>query len=581
MKSNQPVFTKEAVCQDCYRCLRECPVKAITVQNGAAAVELDRCIFCGTCIDVCPAQAKAVRDDLGIVKDLLAKKPKVVASVAPSHAVAFPFGKNAVAAALLRLGFSAVSETALGANIVSRSVADWMRSSHEAGSMPPLIISTACTAIVMLIRKHYPRLVPYLSTICSPVVAHSRYLKKKYGPETGIVFFGPCPAKKAELGEEGCELDAVLSFSDLLQWTAASNIDMQKIVPLEQEQSETLPGSDGALYPIEGGMIESIRKYGPLPDVEMLTISGLDSVNAILDDVKPEELTRPVFLELLSCKSGCINGVCMPQSGKLLAKRAQVQVYAQSLDNFKTQTTTVETTVHYAPMPFDNEDFSGDQLHSALERIGKHSLQDEINCGGCGYVSCRQFAQAMLHHRAEPAMCVSYMRELALKKANALMQSMPAGVVIVDKELRIIECNLRFVQIALPELVDHFKETQTLSEMKLSKLARFHKYFSAVLTTGQSIPEKQIKLRDRIISISVFPIETARLAGGIIQDITQPAVRKERIINQAREVSRRQLTMVQQIASLLGENAADSETLLSEIIASFSAGQDSSGERDE
>ncbi len=581
MESNQPVFTKEAVCQDCYRCLRECPVKAITVRNGMAAVELDRCIFCGTCIGVCPAQAKTVRDDLGIVKVLLAKKKQVVASIAPSHAVAFPYGKNVVSAAIRRLGFSAVSETALGAHIVSENIAHWLRSSYKNKTLPNLVISTACTAIVMLIRKHYPHLVPYLSQICSPVAAHSRYIKQKYGSDTGIVFFGPCPAKKAEIGEVGCELDAVLSFADLDKWLIDQSIDIGELRPAKNEAAEKLPGFGGALYPIEGGMIESIRSIDPLEPIEMLTVSGIDSVNALLTDLDPKNLAKPVFLELLSCKSGCINGICMPQAGQLLSKRTKIQVYAESLNDFSAASVSPDVFAKFTPLPFDDKEFGAEQLRFALERIGKHNHQDELNCGGCGYVSCRQFAQAMLQHRAEPAMCVSYMRSLALKKANALMQSMPAGVVLVDRELRIIECNLRFVQIAIPELVEHFKESQTLSDMNLSKLAPFCKYFSAVLATGQSIPEKQIKTRDRIISLSVFPIEPARLAGGIIQDITQPAVRKERIINQAREVSRRQLTMVQQIASLLGENAADSETLLSEIIASFSAGTDSAGDKDE
>jgi iron only hydrogenase large subunit-like protein len=571
MESTQPVFTREAACQDCYRCLRECPVKAITVRNGMAAVDSDRCIYCGTCIGVCPAEAKTVRNDVPSVKLLLAEREKVVVSLAPSHAAAFPEGR--LRAALLLLGFHAVEETALGAYVVSRALADRIKGDFAAGTLPPLTISTACTAVVTLVRKHFPHLVPCLSPLCSPAAAHGRLLREKYGDGAAIVFFGPCPAKKLELRETGCDLDAVLTFADLRNWLDDAHLSPDEIPGDSGAPCAPLPAAHGALYPIEGGMIESIRSFGPLPPLEMHTVSGLDAIIATLGDLDPASLRTPVFLELLACRSGCIGGACMPRSGRLLTKRSEIRTYADGLRGFVPPPDKVDLSLTYKTLPFADETFPAPEMRRALEMIGKHLPEDEINCGGCGYVTCRTFAQAMLQHRAEPAMCVSYMRSLAMKKANAMMQSMPAGAVIVDRELRIIECNLRFVQIAAPELEEHYLETKSLSEMSIMRIGVLDKYFSAVLATNQGIPEKQVRMGNRIVSISVFPIEPSRLAGGIVQDITQPAVRKERIISKAREVSRRQLTMVQQIASLLGENAADSETLLSEIIASFSVGE--------
>ena len=569
MKSNQPVFTREAACQDCYRCLRECPIKAITVHDGMAAVDPNRCIFCGTCLGVCPVKAKTVRDDIPLAKLLLKKKQKVVVSLAPSHAVAFPQGVGHLAAGLRHIGFFAVEETAIGAYMISRELADFFAQKQATGGIPKLIISTACPAIVTLVQKHYPHLVPFLAPVCSPVAAHSKLIKSKYGPDTGIVFFGPCPAKKTEVGAEGCELDAVLSFNDLSLWFEHEQIDLSAQDPDGGDSVEPIPAAHGTLYPMEGGMVESIRSFGPHPSVEMQAYSGLESVIAVLDDLEPQSLTSPVFLDLLSCKGGCINGACMPETGRLLAKRAEVRKYADTINRLGAAPERLNVSMSFGVTPFEDQSFSSDQMRVALERIGKLTADDELNCSGCGYSSCRNFVRAMLQHRAEPDMCVSYMRSLALKKANALMLSMPAGAVIVNRELQLVECNSRFVQIVVPELVPHFAETGSLNKLSVATIPPLDKFFSAVLINNQSIPEKQIHLNNRIVSLSVFPIEPGRLAGGIVQDITQPTVHKEQIISKAREVSRRHLTMVQQIASLLGENAADSETLLNEIIACF------------
>lgn len=576
MYHHQPIYTQETACQDCYRCLRECPVKAIVVRDGMAAIDAVRCIYCGTCIGVCPVEAKKVRNDIPAVQILLAQEKRVIVSIAPSFIASFPQGLPTLSAGLAMLGFAGVSETALGAHLISKDIAEWMRQSYAEGRLPPLTISTACPTIVSLIRKHHPRLVALLSPFCSPLIAHCRYLKQQAPVDTNVVFIGPCPAKKTEVSDSAGMVDAVLSFVDLTHWFEQQGIDLDTIEPLGKEFIITASSTHGCLYPIEGGMIESIKAFAPLPPLEMQTISGLEAVNEILHDIAPEKLRQPVFLELLACKGGCINGACMPRSGELLLKREEVRTYAmiQKTHDLGSQPLNLHSCFASENMPTST--FSTEQIRLGLERIGKLSHEDELNCSGCGYPSCRDFVRALLENRAEPAMCVSYMRSLAMKKANALMLKMPAGAVIANSDLTIIECNLRFVQIAVPELVDHFVSTQSLNTASLNKMVPLAKYFKAVLNTSIPITDKQIHLSGRIVSMSVFPIEAGQIIGGIIQDITQPAVRKEQIISKAREVSRRQLIMVQQIASLLGENAAESETLLGEIMRSFAPADDDS-----
>ena len=213
--------------------------------------------------------------------------------------------------------------------------------------------------------------------------------------------------------------------------------------------------------------------------------------------------------------------------------------------------------------------FTEAQIRGALRTVGKSSAADERNCGGCGYDSCRELACALLEQKAERTMCATYMRQLAQKKANALISKMPSAVVIVNDKLKIVECNR-----ALPRHVRRgIREARAVSpdeEPALTEVVPFYYLFQRVLEGGEDVLDRDIRFRSAILHASIFTIEPNVLAGAVLQDITQPTMQKEQIITRAQQVIYKNLKTVQQIAFLLGENATESEITLNSIVESFS-----------
>jgi iron only hydrogenase large subunit-like protein len=211
MERLNAIYTEERECQDCHKCIRECPVKAIRVQDGSARIVFESCIMCGNCVLACPSKAKQVRDDLPRVKALLAGERKVIVSLAPSFAAQFDGIRPAqLIHALKRLGFFAVSETALGAQQVSASVSALMQREPK-----QVWISSACPVVVDFIGKYHPQYQPQISPVLSPLLTHCKMLRAHYGNDIAIVFIGPCIAKKIEAEHHPELLDAVLTFEDL------------------------------------------------------------------------------------------------------------------------------------------------------------------------------------------------------------------------------------------------------------------------------------------------------------------------------------------------------------------------------
>jgi iron only hydrogenase large subunit-like protein len=255
VNTRRPIFTRSAECQDCYKCVRACPVKAIRVRDGHASVEPETCIYCGTCVSVCPSSAKKVRDDLPRVRHLLATKSRVYASLAPSFVAALAEWKpEELLGALQELGFTGVSETALGAEIVSREVKTWFE--HAAGSLQ---ISSACPVVVDLVTKYYPALARRIRTA---------------DPEAIVVFVGPCLAKKREAAESGV-IDYTISFEELGAMLVAHEIDVQAC---EAEAADTLGQAAGRGFPVTGGVSAAVT--AALAHREDVTAAAIDGIDA-------------------------------------------------------------------------------------------------------------------------------------------------------------------------------------------------------------------------------------------------------------------------------------------------------------
>jgi iron only hydrogenase large subunit-like protein len=567
MSYQHPIYTEKTECQDCSRCVRNCPVKAIRVENGSAVVVPELCIACGTCVQVCPVGAKHVRDDLGRVRQLLRAGDRVFVSLAPSFTTEFgDAAPEALIQALLDLGFAGVSETALGAQEVSATVAELMGNADA----PRIYLSSACPTVVGLVHKYMPAHAGAVTDLCSPLLAHSRLLRKEFGADIRVVFIGPCVAKKQEADRFPELLDLAISFADLRAWLKAEGVDLHRVRSGDGATFVPYQAQEGALYPVDGGMIAGIRANCGVCDAEFMSFSGVENVRSALTGLDEGELTAPLFLELLACEGGCVNGPCSASRTGTVLKRRQVSLYASYPGDEIPRTPLVDARLDRRVAVVDEREFSEGRIREALLAVGKRGPEDELNCAGCGYADCRAFALALLRGKAEPAMCVSYMRKLAQKKANALIRTMPSGVVIVDADLRVVECNRHFAEMLGRETVMIYEAQPGLEGALLGRVApHLTPLFQHVLNSGEDIPGKDIRRREGIHHLTIFTIDPHRIVGGVFQDITRPSVRKEKVIEKAREVIHKQLSTVQQIAYLLGENAAESQVSLNAIIESF------------
>lgn len=592
MNRLSPIYTEQTECQDCYKCVRECIPKAIRVEDGHAQVVPDRCVLCGHCVAVCPVGAKRVRNDLPRAQALLTRARRVYVSLAPSFVSEFPrTDPEILIMALEQLGFAGVSETALGAQVVSARLAADLEENPAA-----LRLSTACPTAVELVRKYYPQHVEKLTGVWSPLQTHAAMLKHAFGEDIAVVFVGPCIAKKREADQTPELVDVAITFEDLKRWLDEAGVDLgtgddvsARVVADDAASADgTAPAThappthgstasrfvparaeEGAIYPLEGGMVATMKRNCPVTDAEYMAISGLDSVNSALEELDELAPDSPVFVELLACDGGCINGPRSKSAGGTILKRHQVLRRAEYERAEYPRRTDVDISCSFHATAVTACDYGTREIRTALRRVGKYDTADELNCGSCGYETCRDFAVALLENRAEQTMCAGYMRKLAQKKANALLRAMPSGVVIVDADLRIVECNRNFARLAGEEAELLYDAKPGLEGIALAEIASFWKLFRDAVHYGEDVLDQDIRHGDRVLSGSVFVIEDGQVAGGIFQDVTAPWVHRDRVVTQAQEVIRKNLSTVQQIASLMGENAAETEAMLNSIIEAY------------
>ncbi|MDE5417035.1 4Fe-4S binding protein [Labilibaculum sp. DW002] len=559
----KPVYTELNDCQDCYKCIRECKLKAIKVVNNSAQILHNDCIYCGTCTLICPVNAKKVRDDLKSVKGLLKRKKQVIVSLAPSFVTEFPnLSDDQMVSALKSLGFFAVSETALGAQEVSKQVSSFIEDQKQG-----IYISSACPSVVEMICKHYPQYKNNITPFLSPLLTHAKFLKKEYGEDNHVVFIGPCIAKKSESDEFPDLLEASLTFLDLKKWFEEENIDPY-LFPEEKKHDIFVPGKagKGILYPIDGGMIMGVKKNTTATDAVYMTFSGINNIQNVLTDLEKYKKPGVMFLELLACDGGCVNGPGTDKNYSTAIKRLEV---INKVGDEAGITLNVDFPI---TRDFDSieaieiVEHSENSIKEALTMVGKYSDKDEINCGGCGYNSCREFAGALLEDRSEPNMCVSYMRKIAHEKSTALLRKIPSGVVIVDDQLKIREANLSFARMMGEEIEQLYDTVPALVDADLHKIAPFHKLFSSALSTGVDNLERDIRFGNKMFHITIFSIHKNKLVGAILRDMSQPYIQREEVISRAKSVNQKNLETVQKIAYLLGENASETEEMLNSIV---------------
>lgn len=563
-----PIFTIKNNCQDCYKCVRECPVKAIKIEDNSAQIVPELCVACGKCYKICPVRAKQDRDDVTRAKNLIAKGEKVYVSLAPSWVAEFDnVSKEQLLTAIEKLGFAGVSETALGAEEVSAHLADFLSDKKDG-----IYLSTACPSFVEYVNKYLPDLSVNLTPVMSPLLAHCKIMRKEFGEDIKIVFVGPCIAKKFEADKNSSLLNLSISFRDLRRWLREKGINYHNIEPRKGVDFVYKHASKGRYYPIEGGMIETIKQYGKTDNVYMMQLTGLNNIKRELCTIKESLPDIPVFIECLACEGGCVSGPCTKINKSGFEKRTRVLKDAALENNANLTNKSHDIFKNYDKNPVVKKNYDEEQIKKVLELLGKHTIDDEINCNGCGYDNCRNFARAVLEGKAETDMCVSHIKHIAQRKANALLKCIPSPIVIVNSKLSIIEYNEQFVQ-AFWRDEDHadIYDRNSLIGANLRDFISFTNLFSASLDLGEDVKRENIKHNNSVYDVMVFNIEQKQVVGGVIADVTKVEIKREKIAEKAKEVIEKNLATVQQIACTLGEHMAETEVLLRSIAKDYSS----------
>lgn len=580
------VSTNKARCRDCFRCVRYCPVKAIRMHEGQASVDPARCLACGTCVRQCPQGAKSFRNDAARARALVAEGAPVLCSLAPSFAAVFPgWRAGRLPSALRRLGFAHVSETGIGAEIVGRHTA---QSAVEAG--PRARICSSCPAMVRYVERYRPELLAALVPVVSPMIAHARWLRRKFGPQVRVVFVGPCVAKKAEAQrpEYHGDVDCVLTFQELSAWLDQEGIDL---AACEESQFDAMAGPLGRAFAIEGGCLRAAEEHSDGAIARQpLALSGFENICDAFDGLP--RLADPLLVEPLFCPQGCIGGPGMIGEGGIVARRLALLHHAEAAVRPPAERQTavkgerIEVDLPRAAcraefrclMPPDEREGDENLLRATLERLGKADPADQLDCGACGYASCREKALAVLRGMAEPEMCLPQMRRLAEQRVDRIIETSPNGIVIVDQQLRILHMNPAFRRF--------FMCTDTLCGRPISLLMDPEPFERLASGRDDRIERTVDHPKYGLVChqiIYTLPHEGQYV--GIFVNITHLQASRRQLdelraqtIRQARELLHQQMTMAETIAVCLGENTARAEALLDKLMAAAeSSGRERAG----
>jgi iron only hydrogenase large subunit-like protein/uncharacterized Fe-S cluster-containing protein len=559
MKNTQVVFTNKARCRDCYRCVRVCPVKAIQMRDNQAFVVEEKCIMCGTCVRQCPQQAKVFRNDLEEAKLIVKENPIVAASIAPSFAAVFSdWQVNSFASALRKLGFTYIAETAVGAYYISQKSGEIVEANPDKNHF-----STACPVFVRYVELYQPKAIENLVPVVSPMIAHAKIIKEKLGTNVKVIFIGPCIAKKGEIQrtEYNGIVDCVLTFTELKQWFEQEKIDLNNC---EQSLFDDVVPGRARYFPLSGGEIRTHEKSTDMLEPKIVGISGFEDINEALANWTADG--QGVFIEPLFCPSGCINGPATDCADNLFERRKRIISYASSKSEKADASIKIELATGFRPATINEAEITEEQIRAQLEKTGKLNPQDQLNCGACGYPSCREKAIAVIRGMAEEQMCIPYMRRLAEQRTDKIIETSPNGIVILDDKLNILSMNPAFKKFFFCTDAQYGKRISSLMdpepfEMLLNSDLKFNE---------QTVTHEKYNL---ICHQIMYRLPEDEQVVGIFVNITNSQLNKEKLDNlriqtiaQARELFDNQLDMAQKIAQFLGESTAKGERLVANLM---------------
>ena len=548
---NKFLQLKKSNCKNCYKCIRNCPVKSIKFADGQANIIPDECILCGRCFVNCPQDAKQIRDDVPRVKEMIASGKKVIASVAPSFIAEFPLMDfAAMKSALLKLGFADAQETAIGATIVKTEYEKMIASGKH-----DVIISSCCHSVNALIQKYYPSVLPYLADVLSPMLAHCRVIKEE-NPGACAVFIGPCISKKEEAELYG-ECDVALTYEELEAWMNEAGV-----VPAG-DSTEPDEGKRGRFFPIKGGIIKSMHTENT--GFTYLAVDGVQNCIAAIKEIESGAL-KNCFIEMNACEGACINGPAISHHHKpLLSGEVKVVAFAGD-DEFRVAMPI--DTFKNIPYIGTHEKIPGEAaIKEILAKMGKTSPEQELNCGSCGYPTCREKAIAVYQGKADLSMCLPFLKEKAETFSGYVINNTPNAIFVLDENLCVQQINK--AGCALFNL-------KTPSDILGSPIVRLLNPadYLGVMTSGVPIKEKKHYLAEykKYVAETIVYDHEYHIVISIMRDITSEEERQSerselcnKTVAITNEVIEKQMRVVQEIASLLGETTAETKIALTQL----------------
>ena len=544
---------KKSNCKNCYKCIRHCPVKAIRFSGNQAHIIGNECILCGHCFVVCPQNAKEIVDSTEKVRVLIQSGDPVIVSLAPSFVANYDgVGIEAMRKALQKLGFADVEETAIGATIVKTEYERMLREEEH-----DIIITSCCHSINLLIQKYFPAELPYLADVMSPMQAHCVDIKKRI-PNAKTVFIGPCVAKKDEAEYYEGPVDAVLTFEELTNWLKAEHITLDK-------ELDNTPESRARFFPTTGGILKTMAQNAP--GYTYMALDGVENCITALKDIENGKIHK-CFIEMSACVGSCIGGPVMEKYHRSpVHDYMSVAQYAGTRDFDVTQPDALTLKKNFTVIDHKLMQPAEYEIAAVLRQMGKFKPSDELNCGSCGYNSCREKAIAICQGKAEISMCLPFLKDKAESFSDTIVRNTPNGLIVLNENLEVQQINA-----AARKIMNIRSESDVLGEPVIRILDPA--VFVSVRNSGRSVRDQKVYLAEykKYVEQTVVFDPDSRMLVGIMRDITDEEAereRKTRINQQTVEVAdtvvEKQMRIVQEIASLLGETAAETKIALTKL----------------
>ena len=555
------LLLKKEDCKSCYKCIRECALKSIRFAENRAQIVENECVYCGHCYVVCPQSAKEIRSDTARAKALIASGRPVVVSLAPSFIADFPVsGLAEMRRALTALGFAEVEETARGARIVKSEYERMIASGEHR-----LIISSCCHSVNLLIQKRYPRALRYLARVDSPMVAHAKSIKARM-PGAAVVFIGPCVSKKDEAERYG-QVDCVLTFDELTDWLQEAGVPLGESGALDGTEARS------RFFPTPGGIIKSMDQQ---PDFTYIPIDGLRRCMDALEEIERGGMEN-CFVEMNACEGSCIGGPVMHRYHREpITCKTRVDHYGgrSGADFSDRPADDLKKTFSYLGT---GEVMPGEAaIEEVLHKLGKFRPEDELNCGTCGYPTCREKPIAVCQGKADLTMCLPFLKAKAESFSGAILDNTPNAILAMDTKLIIQQANEAAARLF------GMGSARELVGLPIDTILGPVEYLQAIGgERSGGATRHYLADYDKFVEETIAFDPEYNLVISIIKDITEETRREKRLDEERRRtaeladrVIEKQMRVAQEIASLLGETTAETKIALTRLKDTIDPGEE-------